>query len=87
VQIDPIKPKLKPPGNKRLKLNSDVQLSHSAFKFHLRRYTLAPATLLVLRKWAYDAALRAIETAAADDVTAFLRSTVGRCRLTPSNPC
>ena len=36
---------------------------------------LAPATLLVLRKWAYDAALRAIQIAAAADVTAFLRST------------
>ena len=38
VQVDPIKPKLKPPGTKRLKLNCDVLLSTSAFKFNLRRY-------------------------------------------------
>ena len=43
--MDPIKPKLKPPGNKRLKLNCDVLLSTYAFKFNLRRYnkTLLPA--------------------------------------------
>jgi len=34
-----MKPKLKPPGTKRLKLNCDTQLSTSAFKFNLRRYT------------------------------------------------
>jgi hypothetical protein len=39
VQVDPIKPKLKPPGTKRLKLECDVLLSTSAFKFNLRRYT------------------------------------------------
>jgi len=41
VQVDPIKPKLKPPGTERLKLNCDIQLSTSAFKFNLRRYTQA----------------------------------------------
>jgi hypothetical protein len=39
VQIDPIKPKLKPPGTKRFNPNCDVLLSTSAFKFNLRRYT------------------------------------------------
>ena len=39
MQVDPIKPKLKPPGTKRLKLKCDVLLSTSAFKFNLRRYT------------------------------------------------
>jgi hypothetical protein len=29
---------LKPPGTKRLKLNCDVLLSTSAFRFSLRRY-------------------------------------------------
>ena len=43
MQVDPIKPKLKPPGTKRLKLNCDVLLSTSAFKFKLRRYTMAMA--------------------------------------------
>jgi len=39
VQVDPMKPKLKPPGTNCLKLNCDVLLSTSAFKFNLRRYT------------------------------------------------
>jgi hypothetical protein len=38
VQVVPIKPKLKPPRNKRLKLICDILLSTSAFKFKLRRY-------------------------------------------------
>jgi hypothetical protein len=41
VQVDPIKPKLKPPGFKRLKLNCDTRLSTSAFNFKLRRYNTA----------------------------------------------
>ena len=41
VQVDPIKPTLKPTGNKRLKLKCDTLLSTSAFKSNLRRYTLA----------------------------------------------
>jgi len=39
VQVDPIIPRLKPPGTKRLKLNCDMLLLTSAFKFDLRRYT------------------------------------------------
>ena len=42
MQVDPIKPKLKPPGTKRLKLQCDIMLSTSAFKFNLRLYTEAP---------------------------------------------
>ena len=38
VQLDPMKPKLKLPGTKRLKLKRDILLSNSAFKFNLRRY-------------------------------------------------
>ena len=38
MQVDPIKPTLKAPGPKRLKLKCDVLLSTFAFKFHLRRY-------------------------------------------------
>jgi len=33
-----MKPKLKPPGTKRLKLKCVILLSTSAFKFKLRRY-------------------------------------------------
>jgi hypothetical protein len=39
VQVDPIKPMLKPPGAKRLKLKCDMMLSTSASKFNLRRYS------------------------------------------------
>jgi len=35
-----MKPKLKPPGTKRLKLKCDILLSTDAFKFNLRRYIL-----------------------------------------------
>ena len=38
MQLDPIKPKLKPPGSKLLKLKCDVLPSNFAFKFNLRRY-------------------------------------------------
>ena len=38
-QVDPIKPNLKPPGTKRLKLKCDILPSTSAFKFNLRRYS------------------------------------------------
>ena len=38
MQVDPIQSKLKPPGIKRVKLNCDILLSNSAFKFNLRRY-------------------------------------------------
>jgi hypothetical protein len=37
VLLDPAKPKLKPPGTKRLKLNFDMLLSTSAFKSNMRR--------------------------------------------------
>ena len=39
MQVDPIKPTLKGPGTKRLKLKFDGPLSKTAFKFSLRRYS------------------------------------------------
>ena len=39
MQVDPIKPKLKPPRSERLKLHCDHPLSRFACKFNLRRYT------------------------------------------------
>jgi len=39
VQFDPIKPMLKAPGTKRLKLNCDETLSSFAFNFNLRCHT------------------------------------------------
>jgi hypothetical protein len=38
VQVDPIKPAVKAPGIKRLKLNYDKMLSSFGFNFNLRRY-------------------------------------------------
>ena len=38
MQVDPIKPTLKAPGIKHLKLNSDEPLSKFAFEFNLRRF-------------------------------------------------
>jgi hypothetical protein len=37
VQVDPLKPKLKPPGAKRLKLKCDILLTTCASRFNLRR--------------------------------------------------
>jgi hypothetical protein len=39
VQVDPMKPKLKPPEIKRLKIQYYDRLSNFAFKFNLRCYT------------------------------------------------
>ena len=39
LQVDPIKPALKPPGSKRLELIYDGPLSKFAFNFKLRRYS------------------------------------------------
>ena len=41
MQLDPIKPTLKVPGTKRLKLLYDKLVSSFAFKFDLRRYNKA----------------------------------------------
>ena len=43
VQVDPIKPMLKLPGTKRLKLEHDGLLSNVGIKFNLRRYTVVDA--------------------------------------------
>ena len=40
MQVDPIKPKLNPPGTKRLNLDCDKWLSNIAFNFNLRRYIM-----------------------------------------------
>jgi hypothetical protein len=39
VQVDPIKPLLKPPGTKQLKVKYYKFLSSFAFKFNLRRFS------------------------------------------------
>jgi len=72
VQVDHIIPNSKPPATKRLKLKCDVLLSTSAFKFNMRRYTMAVSD--------EAAAAEAAEEAAAAEAE------VGRCRLTLSKP-
>ena len=60
MQVDPIKPKSKPPGttSKRLKLYCDVLLSTSAFKFKLRRCIMAFCRLLKHRGTPFQAKIR-----------------------------
>jgi len=73
VQVDHIKPTLKPPGPKRFKLQCDILLSTSAFKFNMRRYVMVPGGAEVL-------------VAVAGNVLVPPGTKVGRCRLTLSNP-
>ena len=40
VQVNPIKPRLKAPGTKRLKLKHEVLISTVTFNFNLHRYAL-----------------------------------------------
>ena len=51
VHVDPIKPMLKPPETKRLKLKCDILLSTFAFNFNLRRYSEEPGRLLHHAHW------------------------------------
>ena len=89
MQVDPIKPKLKAPRIKRLKLQYDEPLSKIAFKFNLRHYTSASKRALSsdmasARGGNDDTTPTAVdnkeeeEEAAADDDG---RDEVGRCRL------
>jgi hypothetical protein len=73
VQVDPIKPTSKSLGTKPLKLKHDELLSIFAFKFKLRRY-------MVERLLPEEAKRLRRENGDA-------AHTVGRCRLTLSNPC
>jgi hypothetical protein len=43
VQVHPVKPTLKAPGTKRLKLKYNILLSSFAFNFNLRQYSRATA--------------------------------------------
>jgi len=71
VQVDPMKPTLKPPGTERLTPKCETPLSDFAFKFYLRHY---------------NAELRHLaETRIV--LSGFSKQhLVGRCRLTLSNP-
>jgi hypothetical protein len=43
AQVDPMKPELKPPRNKHLKVKCDIPLLNYAFKFNSRRYSVVSA--------------------------------------------
>ena len=51
VQVDPIKPTLKAPGTKLLKLKYGKQLSDFVFKFKLRCYTMGWRTTCTSGSW------------------------------------
>jgi len=98
VQVDPIQPVLKAPGAKRLKLECDILLSNSTFKFNLRRHIKDAANAVLnivygVNHKDYDAASDHIVTAAsctthclAPVVSVVQKNLVGRCRLTLLNP-
>jgi len=78
VQVEPIKPTLKAPGSKCLKLPYDELLSSFAFKFDLRRYNEAPCP-------GCEKNMRELYCAQAVPACgAFQTHLVGRCRLTPA---
>ena len=62
MPVDPIKPTLKPTGNKRLKLQCDILLSTSAFRFNLRRYNEADEKeqAIIARLATHDASIQSI---------------------------
>jgi len=84
MQVDPIKPTVKVPGTKRLKLICDILLSTSAFKFNLRRYNLEDTEELVTGVEKHGAGKW---TKIKHEAGAALEHRMaGRCRLTLSNP-
>jgi hypothetical protein len=94
MQIDPFKPKLKPPGTTPLKLECHTLHSTFAFKFSWRRYTkgktqseqavaaeevrLERQTMLA----SFAGELEPVWAALGEAASAL----VGKCRLTPWNP-
>jgi hypothetical protein len=76
VQVDPIKPTLKPPGIKLSKLKYDRPLSYFAFfKFNLRRYTVGDAGNLTLG------------SAAVDDVRVYVGSALSAGQVLGASQC
>ena len=91
VQVDPIKPTLKPPGTKRLKLKCDILGLTSAFKFKSRRYIPGvekPKDVAdSLTNFGVDPAGEFAVAGNGDgELFVFDVASVGRCRLTLSNP-
>jgi len=91
VQVDPMTPKLKPPGTKRLRLKCDIPLSTSAFKLNLRRYSMETERAkkekanenLAAKKEKFESKKKLATERANDQMR---QRKVGRCWLTLSNP-
>jgi hypothetical protein len=81
VQVIPIKPTLKAPGTKRSKLQYDELLSSFAFNFNLRRYSLVG-----LEGPTLSVPPRTLPANTSYDFLLTVCYSVGRCRLTLSNP-
>jgi len=79
VQLDPMKPKSKLPGAKRLKLKCDIMLSTGAFKYNLRRHNEGAQHVVGPRD---PAALAALLGAAGAEAVAALEAKVA---VTPDN--
>ena len=58
VQVDRIKPTLKAPATKRLKLKYDQPLSNFAFHFNLRHHNAALARLAEVARLAHGRAVQ-----------------------------
>jgi len=90
VQVDPIRPTLKLPGTRRLKLNDDAPLSVFAFNFELRRYIEAIQAWIFRGVQATDAAAASTDPKESDRMRVGRQrldfGQVGRCRLTLCNP-
>jgi hypothetical protein len=68
VQVDPIKPTLKPPGTERLTLKCDTVLSSFAFNFSLRRFSEEALALASEVMFARLPPPRSVAAAAAADL-------------------
>ena len=55
MHLDPIKPTLRAPGIKRLKLKCEVPLSNFAFKFNLRRHDKGGDAAAMTNRFMYKA--------------------------------
>ena len=81
MQVDPIKPILKAPGTKHLKLEYDHLLSSFAFNFNLCRYTLEQC-LSLAHLHALYAGLLIFPARLSCDWSFACVPMVGQCRLT-----
>jgi len=68
VQVDPIKPTLKPPGTERLNLKCDILLLNFAFKFNLRRYNEDDDGFVVREDYVADGALVRLRSYQSDPI-------------------